>query len=59
MPIVRCYISLGLSGCKIEDDILIDDDEWNALNEEEKEEYLDGILNDFLSSYIDSGAYLL
>ena len=59
MPIVRCFVGIGLNGCQIEEDINIDDNEWNALSKQEKEEYLEDLRSTHVDNFLDSGAYLL
>ena len=55
MPKLRVSLGIGYPGAKHVDEIEIDDDEWDELTEEEREEFIDQLAVDWAWNYIDIG----
>lgn len=54
---VKMYVHTGFANCKHEDEFEIDRDEWEEMDEKEREKYLDDVAQDYLGNCIDYGAY--
>jgi hypothetical protein len=37
---IKYWLSIGLVGCKIEGEDILDDEEWNLMSEQEQDEYV-------------------
>ena len=60
MPKIKVSLGIGLSNCRQEDILDIDEDEWGyCSNEEEREKLMYEIAEEWASSYIDLGAALV
>lgn len=55
---INLYIGTGFAGCKYEDHEYVDRDEWEAMSEEEQQDYLDQAAQDFLANHIEWSAYV-
>lgn len=49
------YVGTGFVGCKHEDEIEIDDDEYNDMTESERTAYLDSVAQEFMNDRIEYG----
>lgn len=58
MPKIKMYLSIGLVGCRQEDEMHYPDKEWNKLTEEQQENELLEIANTHMENYANYGAYV-
>mgnify|MGYP003500322332 CR=1 FL=1 len=58
MPKIVGYISIGLSGCRIDETIEVDDAEWSVMSKEEQDEYIEEFADAMRLNYLDYGAYI-
>lgn len=58
MPIIKLSLSIGFCTATRNDTEEIDDVLWESLNEEQRQNLLDEIWQDWSSNYIDGGAYV-
>ena len=56
---VRLFFSTGMAGGRHEDIFDIPEDEMEGMNEEEREDHLNGYATDFMSNHIDYGFEVL
>jgi uncharacterized protein YaaW (UPF0174 family) len=56
---IQVYCDTGFSGCKHNYVEEFDKDEWDSMDEREKERYLADIATDNMSNHIDYGAYVI
>lgn len=54
---IKLFVNTGFANCKHEDILEIDDQEWEEMTLEEQEKYMDEAAMDFMSNYIEYGAY--
>jgi hypothetical protein len=59
MPKIKMYVNTGFAGVKHEDVLEISNEEWDSLEEDEREDYLDDIAKDYLHNCIDYGAHII
>lgn len=59
MPKIRRYVSMGLVGCRREDTIEIDDEEWSEMTQEERDTLLDEEAQGYANNHMDFGAYVV
>ena len=60
MPKLKVTLGIGFAGARHEDEIEIDEDEWNDCEtEEEREKLIDEYATEWAWDYIDIGANLL
>lgn len=56
MPTIKLHLSIGYANASRSDEEEIDDELWESLSEEEREELLDEIATDWGNNYIDLSA---
>lgn len=59
MPKIKVYVNTGFAGCTHKDIWDYDDDEWNDLTEEEKQQELNQYAMDFMNTLIECGAHVV
>lgn len=59
MPKLRVSLGIGISNARQEDEIEIDDEEWNELTEGEREKLIDELAVEWAWEYIDIGAEVI
>lgn len=58
MPWIKSYVNSGIDGTRQEDRTWVDDAEWSAMSEEEKNQILEDFASAHMNNCIDSGAYV-
>lgn len=58
MPTIKISLGIGFAGEERTGKEFVDDEEWNAMTEDEKEKRLSEIAEDFASNYIDLAAWV-
>jgi hypothetical protein len=56
---IKLYCNTGFANARHSEIIEIDDAEWAAKSEEERDKYLEDVAQDFMSNHIDYGAYVI
>lgn len=55
---IKLYIDTGFAGVVHEDELCVSREEWDSMDEAEREEYLETAAQEFLQNKIDFGAYV-
>lgn len=55
---IKMFVNTGFAGCTHNDVLEVDRTEWEAMNEKEQAEFLEQCASDFMSNYIEFGAYV-
>lgn len=53
--IVKAYVRMGLVGCKITDEIEIDDEDLEGLSEDERENLIGEYVQDWIWNHVEYG----
>lgn len=56
MPMIKMHLGIGFANASRENEIYVDDEEWEEMNEEEQEIYMEELLKDWAYNYIDMAA---
>lgn len=58
MPLIKMNLSIGYAGADRNDEEYIDDEEWEAMTEKERNQLLDELSTDWANNFIEIAAWV-